>query len=233
MERTQQLKESFIASIPIFLGYIPIGIVGGILLQKSGLSPFQIALMVTLVFGGSSQFIAASMISTGASVTSIVLTTFIVNLRHFLMSSNLNMYIKNKSPKFILPFCHTITDETFAVNYEKFTAGNWSDRNAIYLNFFCLISSVLANFIGAFLGESISIDSSISGFILTSMFIALIVSQIKNKIYIVVFISSIIISVILYALFKSNLVIIVTSILASLIGFFIEESYCKKEESYE
>ncbi|TQW47441.1 AzlC family ABC transporter permease, partial [Clostridioides difficile] len=188
MERTQQLKESFIASIPIFLGYIPIGIVGGILLQKSGLSPFQIALMVTLVFGGSSQFIAASMISTGASVTSIVLTTFIVNLRHFLMSSNLNMYIKNKSPKFILPFCHTITDETFAVNYEKFTAGNWSDRNAIYLNFFCLISSVLANFIGAFLGESISIDSSISGFILTSMFIALIVSQIKNKIYIVVFI---------------------------------------------
>ena len=118
MERTQQLNESFIASIPIFLGYIPIGIVGGILLQKSGLSPFQIALMVTLVFGGSSQFIAASMISTGASVTSIVLTTFIVNLRHFLMSSNLNMYIKNKSPKFILPFCHTITDETFAVNYE-------------------------------------------------------------------------------------------------------------------
>ncbi|EHJ26895.1 AzlC family ABC transporter permease [Clostridioides difficile] len=119
MERTQQLRESFIASIPIFLGYIPIGIVGGILLQKSGLSPFQIALMVTLVFGGSSQFIAASMISTGASVTSIVLTTFIVNLRHFLMSSNLNMYIKNKSPKFILPFCHTITDETVVLLSHK------------------------------------------------------------------------------------------------------------------
>lgn len=233
MERTQQLKESFIASIPIFLGYIPIGIVGGILLQKSGLSPFQIALMVTLVFGGSSQFIAASMISTGASVTSIVLTTFIVNLRHFLMSSNLNMYIKNKSPKFILPFCHTITDETFAVNYEKFTAGNWSDRNAIYLNFFCLISSVLANFIGAFFRRKyiyrqfyfwLHIDFYVYSFNSFSN---------KNKIYIVVFISSIIISVILYALFKSNLVIIVASILASLIGFFIEESYCKKEESYE
>lgn len=103
--KNSTIKESFIASIPIFLGYIPIGIVGGILLQKSGLSPFQIALMVTLVFGGSSQFIAASMISTGASVTSIVLTTFIVNLRHFLMSSNLNMYIKNKSQNL---YCHFV-----------------------------------------------------------------------------------------------------------------------------
>ncbi|MGO1044592.1 AzlC family ABC transporter permease [Clostridioides difficile] len=233
MERTQQLRESLIASIPIFLGYIPIGLVGGILLQKSGLSPFQIALMSTFVFGGSSQFISASMISAGASITSIVLTTFIVNLRHFLMSSNLNMYIKNKSPKFILPFCHTITDETFAVNYEKFTTGNWTARNAIYLNFFCLTSWVLATFIGAFLGEIISIDSSISGFILTSMFIGLVVSQMKNKIYVLVFISSIIISIILYGLFKSSLVIIIASILASLIGFFAEELYCKKEASYE
>lgn len=115
------------------------------------------------------------MIFIGVSVIFIVLIIFIVNLRYFLMSFNLNMYIKNKSLKFILLFCYIIIDEIFVVNYEKFIVGNWFDRNVIYFNFFCLILLVLVNFIGVFLGESIFIDSFIFGFILIFMFIVLIV----------------------------------------------------------
>ncbi len=92
-------RDAFRASIPIFIAYVPIGLVGGILLNASGVNLFFIFLMSLLVFSGSAQYIAASMIATGAPISSIIITTLIINLRHFLMSSNLNMVIKNKSPK--------------------------------------------------------------------------------------------------------------------------------------
>ena len=66
------------AGWPICLGYLPIGLAFGVLAQKAGLGPFEIGLMSLLVFAGSSQFIAVSMISSGSSILSIVMTTFIV-----------------------------------------------------------------------------------------------------------------------------------------------------------
>jgi len=72
------------AAWPICLGYIPIGLAFGVLAQKAGLGAVEIFLMSMLVFAGSSQFIAVSMLDGGAALTSIVLTTFTVNLRHLL-----------------------------------------------------------------------------------------------------------------------------------------------------
>jgi len=89
------LFRGMAAAWPICLGYAPIGLAFGVLAQKAGLTPLEIGLMSVIVFAGSSQFIAVSMLAAGASVFSIVTTTFIVNLRHFLMSSALAVYLKN------------------------------------------------------------------------------------------------------------------------------------------
>ena len=75
------------AAWPICIGYIPIGLALGVIAQKAGLSPSEIGVMSLLVFAGSSQFIAVSMLSAGADIAAIILTTFMVNLRHLLMSS--------------------------------------------------------------------------------------------------------------------------------------------------
>ena len=86
-------KNDFIegakASIPICLGYIPLGIACGILSEKAGLSPLQIGMFSLFVYAGSGQFITASLLIAGASMSSIIFTTFILNLRNMLMSSTL------------------------------------------------------------------------------------------------------------------------------------------------
>jgi predicted branched-subunit amino acid permease len=82
------------AGWPICLGYLPIGMAFGVLAQKAGLTPLQIGLMSILVFAGSSQFIAVSMLTGGASAPAIIATTFVVNLRHVLMSSALAVYLR-------------------------------------------------------------------------------------------------------------------------------------------
>ena len=57
------LSRGAVAAWPICLGYMPIGLAFGVLAQKAGLSPLEIGLMSVLVFAGSSQFIAVSMLA--------------------------------------------------------------------------------------------------------------------------------------------------------------------------
>jgi predicted branched-subunit amino acid permease len=58
-------KQGLKAGWPICLGYFPIGLAFGVLAQQAGLHPIEIGLMSLLVFAGSSQFIAVSMLSGG------------------------------------------------------------------------------------------------------------------------------------------------------------------------
>ncbi len=70
----------------------------------------MIALMSAIVFAGSSQFIAVSMIGSGAGVVSII-TTFFVNLRHVLMSSALALHLKGRSRWLLSLYAYGVTDE--------------------------------------------------------------------------------------------------------------------------
>ena len=56
--------------------------------QKAGYSPIEIGFLSLFVFSGSGQFITSSMLIAHSSMFSIILTTFIVNLRH--ISNELN-----------------------------------------------------------------------------------------------------------------------------------------------
>ena len=88
------ISDGLLASGPVCLGYIPIGIAFGVLAQKAGFTPFETGLMSLIVFAGSSQFIAVSMFAAGAGAASIIATTFVVNLRHLLMSSSLSLFFR-------------------------------------------------------------------------------------------------------------------------------------------
>ena len=134
-DRMPAFSRGVAAGWPICLGYAPIGLAFGVLAQKAGLTPLEIGLMSVIVFAGSSQFIAVSMLSGGASMVSIVATAFVVNLRHFLMSSALAVYLKNSDRKKLTFFSYGITDESFAVNLNRFRESNWDLNSALVTNY--------------------------------------------------------------------------------------------------
>jgi 4-azaleucine resistance transporter AzlC len=109
--------QGFTAALPIWIGYIAVGIPFGVLARQTGLSPLEIALMSIIVFAGSSQFIAVSMFAAGATSLPIIITTFVVNLRHLLMSSALALHVKTISKPLLSLFAYGVTDESFAVNH--------------------------------------------------------------------------------------------------------------------
>lgn len=112
---TQTFLQGCKVGIPIAIGYFPIGIAFGLLVKSVGI-PEQIAILLSLmVFAGASQFMALQMLVAGVHIVEIVFTTFILNLRHLLMSASLVKRIEpiNQMWRFLLGF--GVTDETFSV----------------------------------------------------------------------------------------------------------------------
>ena len=71
--------------------------------------------MSLTVYGGASEMMAAGMVAQGAAVLTIVLTTFILNLRHIIMSTCVfNQMQGGRLPVRMLA-AFGVTDETFAV----------------------------------------------------------------------------------------------------------------------
>lgn len=107
-------------TIPLIAGAIPFGIIFGALGVSSGLSPYAVMGMSLFVFAGSAQFIAAGLVGQGVGVFFIVLTTFIVNLRHALYSTSLAPYMRHLGQKWLIPLAFWLTDETYAVVIRRY-----------------------------------------------------------------------------------------------------------------
>jgi len=210
------------ASWPICLGYIPIGLAFGVLAGKAGLSPLEIGLMSLIVFAGSAQFIAVSMLSSGSGALAIIVTTFIVNLRHVLMSSALAVFLKLETRRKLTLFAYGVTDESFAINYSRFKTGQWNLNQALVLNhaanlvWFC--STVVGGLGGAWIPDgAFGID-----YALIAMFICLLVFQLKGRIYIITAVTAGVLAILFALIIPGNLHVIIGSVLAATLCVFIK-----------
>ena len=223
------LKRGAAAAWPICLGYAPIGLAFGVLAQKAGIKPLEIGLMSVIVFAGSSQFIAVSMLAAGASMASIVATTFVVNLRHFLMSSALAVYLKNSDRKKLTFFSYGVTDESFAVNHTRFRETDWDLNSATVTNFTANITWFITTVLGGFSGQFIPAHAFGIDYALVAMFICLLVFQLKGAVYVVTAVLAGALAVLLSILVPGNSYIVVASMAAAAIGVVLKKKFRAKE----
>jgi 4-azaleucine resistance transporter AzlC len=219
MEQKRILKDGVTAAWPICLGYIPVGLALGVLAQQADIPVWAVGLMSVLIFAGSAQFIGVAMLAAGASTFSIILTTFVVNMRHVLMSSALAVYLHGVNRWFLTLFAYGITDESFAVNMTRFRKGQWSKWNALIVNHLSNLVWVLSTVIGALVGQFIPQGAFGIDYALPGMFICLLVYQLQGKIYILTGILAGVISVTWYLLIPGNSYIVGASISAATLGF--------------
>ncbi len=102
-------------TIPMLVGAAPFGVIFGTLAIGAGLPVWLTLGLSALVFAGSSQFVAVSLLGGGAAVPVIWLTTFVVNLRHALYSATLLPYARALPARWRWALAFWLTDETFAV----------------------------------------------------------------------------------------------------------------------
>ncbi|UDK95506.1 AzlC family ABC transporter permease [Lysinibacillus sphaericus] len=185
-EPTIASEDSFIQGVkdcvPTLLGYISIGLAFGVVGSASGLSLVEIALLTILVYAGSAQFIFCALLLTSSPTSAIIVTIFVVNLRHLLMSLTLAPHFTRYSMLRNVGFGTLLTDETFGVAVTKQMQngklyGRWMDGLNITAYAFWILSCIA----GAFLGQWVANPEKWGlDFALIAMFIALLVLQLSS-----------------------------------------------------
>lgn len=175
------LRQGAMAAIPIMIGYFPIAIAFGLLAKNSLISFRDTSFLSIFVYAGASQFMALDLLGTGAANASIILATFLLNLRHMIMSASLAVDLGDLPGRLLALIGFGITDETFSVisfNREKI-----SPAYLLTINFMSYGSWVAGTMMGFFFGEILpaSLQSSL-GMGLYAMFAGLLAPEIgKSK----------------------------------------------------
>ncbi|AAR34098.1 AzlC family ABC transporter permease [Geobacter sulfurreducens] len=218
------VRDGLGAAWPICLGYAPIGLALGVLAQKAGLGPLETGIMSVLVFAGGSQFIAVAMIKSGAALAAIVATTFMVNLRHALMTSALAVPLQGVRRRFLALFAYGVTDESFAVNMARFRADGWDRWRALVVNQTANLTWILSTIAGAYAGEFVPAGALGIDYALTAMFICLLIFQLRSRFYVIVAAFSGLVATALYVTIPGNSHIVIAAVTAATAGYAVRRN---------
>jgi predicted branched-subunit amino acid permease len=207
-------------AIPVMLGYIPIAMAYAAAAGNAGMTFWQSVSLSVFVYTGAGQMAAAGMIAAKASAAAIVVTVFIMNLRHIIMSTVVMNDLKEEPmwKRILLSF--GVTDEVFAVFSVKHS------HDALYFAGLALASWVswwAGTMFGCFALNFLP-DSLISALSITlyAMFLALLVPGLKQhaKLAGPVAVTAIC-SLILGQVMASSWALILSSLLGALAGLFM------------
>lgn len=226
MKKSTAYLKGIKVSLPVILGYLPVAIAFAVMASEAGFSRFETIAMSTLVFAGASQIMAVGMVTAGASMLSVVVATFVLNLRHFIMGTYIMKKLGKTSPLEKITTAHGITDEAFAI------VGATPEENCSVPYLFGIItvtygSWVLGTVLGAFV--SVLIPASISGALgiaLYALFISLLVPGIKKSLRLVTLvIFTALLNAVLSLIIPSSWAIIASCLIGALVGvFFVEDA---------
>nr|WP_169091390.1 AzlC family ABC transporter permease [Paenibacillus sp. PL91]MBC9204988.1 AzlC family ABC transporter permease [Paenibacillus sp. PL91] len=217
--------------IPTLLGYIGIGLAAGIVGASAKLSVLEIGLLSALVYAGASQFIICAMLMAMSPPSAIIATTFIVNLRHFLMSAALAPYFTRYSLLKNVGIGALLTDESFGVASLRTSSRlPINDRWMNGLNVTAYVVWIISCMAGAWLGSWIENPTAFGlDFALTAMFVALLVLQLaalpgsKLKHYLSLIVYTIIAVYVLSFFLSIYMAVLLATIIGAAIGAVTEK----------
>lgn len=170
---------------PMLVGAAPFGVIFGALAVSAGLSAWGALALSGVVFAGSSQFVAVSLMAAGAALPVIWLTTLVVNLRHALYSAALLPHAQGLSTRWRWCLAFWLTDETFAVVEHRLRTqgmgadGQWfwlGSSLAMYLNWLGW------TLVGVVLGQNIpGLESWGLDFAMAATFTAIVTPQLARR----------------------------------------------------
>ncbi|SDI25708.1 AzlC family ABC transporter permease [Alteribacillus bidgolensis] len=204
----------------IALGYFPAAITFGFIAQTTGLTVQETMLMSLLVFAGAAQYMALSLLAAGTGAIEIIFTTFIVNIRHFLMSASLNEKAVQDHPLKKAGYAFGLTDEVFAVASTK--EGTVHTGYVYGVFFISYASWVIHSGVGHAVGQLLPemLQQSLT-FALYALFIALLAPSLKKhrKIFFLAALAAVLNSVFALIMAEGWAIILATLIAASVLEF--------------
>ena len=175
------LGAAFPHTIPIFAGFWFLGMAYGIYMNVSGFSFVYPMIMSMIIFGGSLEFVAVSMLLAPFAPVQTAIMALMIQARHlFYGISMLDKYKDLGWKKYYL--IYGMCDESFSINYTaKIPEG--VDRGW-FMFFVTLLNQlywVSGSTLGGLLGSLIKFDTEGLDFVMTAMFVVIFLEQLMKE----------------------------------------------------
>ena len=177
-------KKAFLAAfphtIPIFVGFLFVGVSYGLLMKSQGFPLIYPLLMGIIIFAGSMQFVTVGLLLAPFSPIHAFFLTIMVNARHLFYG--VSLLEKYRHTGWMKPYLiYGLIDESFSLNCAV-SAPERIDENW-FMFFISLLNHVYWLFgscLGSLLGELIRIDTTGIDFVMTALFVVLFINQWKE-----------------------------------------------------
>ena len=175
---TKDLRQAFLATLPVLAGYGSLGIGFGILLGTKGYGPLWSFFIGLTVYAGAMQYVLVDLLAGGVGLITTALTTLMVNARHLFYGISLIDKYEEKGLK-KLYLIHGLTDETYSLVCSDSYAESCGDPKRYYLLLTLLdhIYWTAGCTVGGLLGSVITFDTEGIDFALTALFVTILVEQ--------------------------------------------------------
>lgn len=174
-------QNVFRLTLPILFGYIPLGMAFGVLFTTQLDYAWWIApLMGVLIYAGSGQILAVSLLASHAGLVEVAVAMFVLNARHLFYGLSLLGQFRGAGwRKGYLIF--GLTDETYSLLTSR---PRTSDRHHeqeldFRITAFNQAYWIVGCGLGALLGEMVAFNSTGIEFALVALFIVLTIEQVK------------------------------------------------------
>jgi 4-azaleucine resistance transporter AzlC len=181
--RTNEFFHGLRSELPLLLGIFPFGMIYGFMALQAGLPPIMAQGMSSIVFAGASQLMITQLIANSTPMLIIILTAFVINLRHLLYSASIAPHFKHLSPLWKLTLSYLLTDEAYGVGITRYV----QQSDEPFKHWFVLGAGLtlwaswqISSACGIFLGAQISLDWALD-FAAPLVFIALLVPMLRDR----------------------------------------------------
>lgn len=171
------VRTAFLDTLPVMTGYVFLGFGFGILMHQSGYGVLWAGAMSLFIYAGSMQYMAVSLLTSGAGLLTAALTTVVVNARHLFYGISMVDAYKGageKKPYMIF----ALTDETYSlVSKNQVPEGISRHGYCFLVSLFDQLYWVAGTVLGSLAGSLLPINYEGIGFVLTALFVTIFVEQ--------------------------------------------------------
>ena len=185
MIQSKTLRAAFVASLPVLMGYMAMGLAAGILLSsKIGRPDIAFWALITsaTTISGALQFAIVDWIDKQLPVTDVILLTLFLNIRYAMHGLSLLERFRGIGWLKKSYLIWSLTDETYALEVEcKVPAGGNPVNYCLAVAAFDHLYWITGVTLGALIGRLLPFSNKGIDFAMTALFLVVLTDQCRKK----------------------------------------------------
>jgi 4-azaleucine resistance transporter AzlC len=181
MVMKQTFLYAFRRSIPIMLGFFPLGIAYGVLMESVGYNFLWSSLTSVTVFAGALQFLMVDFFRDGTPLITVALLALLLNSRHIFYGLSFVERFRSFGSGSRLFLIYSLSDESYSLHCVHKPQEGVNEKWAhLFSAGFVVFYWLLFTFMGGLVGQLITFDTTGIDFSLTALFVVILIDQMRG-----------------------------------------------------